>query len=1026
MNDREVFLSTQSIQVTCRRQFPLNMLIEHWLGLMVTEAEKKDSKSAFSYRRALTSVRKFPAQLHSVDEAKLLLQYFGDKMCMVLKKKLDEFCAEHGEPTLTNVAGYVGKSVGGKLLHRNANRAVSVVKKRRSSAESVEKCSFIPKNRSGAYAILRALYDALNLDNLEWVGTAELQRRAQAYCDQYIGPSTRNQHYTAWMGRKTLIAHGLVESRRGRGNDYRLTGSGKRLAAQLDQMTNVVGSPKASAFVDEQQQHAEMTCESSSCATDSIAMQNHLASQKADPGLEPRSTDWYCCTVCGTRHVLLAADGYDVLMLVDNSETKGGPTGRAGPRSQLQSSKAKMKAALLRAGIDFEERELSVGDYLWLARSKTDSRDEFVLDVIVERKRVDDLANSVLEKEGRYREQKFRLKRCGLKNVVYLVEDFDGMDSMAEYKKLLVRGACAKTQLIDQFHFVRTHNLEETVCCAEQLTVLQRFAEFDLNNRKQKQWTVSEVFARMLLQFHGISAERAQQIVNKYPTVAHLLNAYATAERDIDGNEPTGEIPLLAEIRSGMLGRNLGEKLAKKIQFFFTSTEPFQIMETVKPQPKGYVLSECLGSGSFGTVYKARSSTTQTGGESSRGNYVAVKCILRRQIVRYKESEDNLIAEISLLKKLKHPHIVELVDFSWDLSFIYLILEYCADKDLEELLKKQGHFSESETKQLIRQLASALQYLRSKSIGHFDLKPQNILVACKKPNPVLKLGDFGFARSFSVEDKAVGLRGSLLYMAPEMLLRQQFDPKADLWSVGVILYRCLYGRTPFIGNMQSIRRQLQAVRGSVPLPTTVSLSVDCRDLMIRLLRVDPKQRIEFDHFFSHPFVDMQHYPSAACLARADSYAKMAIAADEAGRVRQAFLLYREALEYYMPCLLCSENVCWNRDDLRDKMCRYLNRAEALKRSLANRDPKTPLTRSTNQVDIARLFSIISVIVISFLLVGQESLYSGKSINSTVHVSELFCEQQPADSNSKITILFVPGLRKFFGTYSVIWGPAAGQ
>ncbi|KAL1228653.1 Serine/threonine-protein kinase [Trichinella spiralis] len=327
----------------------------------------------------------------------------------------------------------------------------------------------------------------------------------------------------------------------------------------------------------------------------------------------------------------------------------------------------------------------------------------------------------------------------------------------------------------------------------------------------------------------------------------------------------------------------------------------FNQMETAKPQPKGY----------------------------------HVRAQLRQAVNRREESEDNLIAEISLLKKLKHPHIVELVDFSWDLNFIYLILEYCADKDLEELLK-------------------------NRSIGHFDLKPQNILVACKKPNPVLKLGDFGFARSFSVEDKAVGLRGSLLYMAPEMLLRRQFDPKADLWSVGVILYRCLYGRTPFIGNMQSIRRQLQAVRGSVPLPTTVSLSVDCRDLMIRLLRVDPKQRIEFDHFFSHPFVDMQHYPSAACLARADSYAKMAIEADEAGRVRQAFLLYREALEYYMPCLLCSENVCWNRDDLRDKMCRYLNRAEALKRSLANRDPKTPLTRSTNQVDIARLLSVCTV------------------------------------------------------------------
>ncbi|KRZ10972.1 Serine/threonine-protein kinase ULK3 [Trichinella zimbabwensis] len=1006
MNEREIVLSTQSIQVTCRRQFPLNILIEHWLGLMVAEAEKKDSKSAFSYRRALMSVRKFPAQLHSVDEAKLLLQYFGDKMCTVLKKKLDEFCAEHGQPTLTNVAGYVGKSAGDKQLHSYANKPV---KKRRSSAESVEKCikqptttlspspllssptksrrkssssSFIPKNRSGAYAILRALYDALNLDNLEWVGTAELQRRAQAYCDQYIGPSTRNQHYTAWMGRKTLIAHGLVESRRSRGNDYRLTGSGKRLAAQLDQMKNVVQTPKASVFVDRAEQQQQ---QQSSCGTDSIGPHAAvLAKQTLDTALMPRSTDdCHCCTTCGTRHVLLPATGYHVLMLVDNSETKGGPTGRAGPRSQLQSSKAKMKAALVRAGIDFEERELSVGDYLWLARSKTDSRDEFVLDVIVERKRVDDLANSVLEKEGRYREQKFRLKRCGLNNVVYLIEEFDGMDSMAEYKKLLVRGACAKTQLIDQFHFVRTHNLDETVvylkmmteylkrsyagksiwlkidnstvddtkstlnnasCCAQQLTVLQRFAEFDFNNRKQKQWTVSEVFARMLLQFHGISAERAQQIVNKYPTVAHLLNAYATAERDLDGNEPPNrEIPLLAEIRSGMLGRNLGDK-----------------MEAVKPQPKGYVLSECLGSGSFGTVYKARSSTsTQSDGESSRSNYVAVKCILRRQIVRSKESEDNLIAEISLLKKLKHPHIVELIDFSWDLNFIYLILEYCADKDLEELLKKQGHFSEFETRQFVRQLASALQYLRSKSIGHFDLKPQNILVACKKPKPVLKLGDFGFARSFNVEDKAVGLRGSLLYMAPEMLLRRQFDPKADLWSVGVILYRCLYGRTPFIGNMQSIRRQLQTLRGSVPLPTTVSLSVDCRDLMLRLLRVDPKQRIEFEHFFSHPFIDMQHFPSAACLARADSYAKMAIAADQAGRFRQAFLLYREALEYYMPCLVCSESVCWNRDDLRGKMCRYLNRAEALKRSLANRDPKPSLTRSANQMDIARLLSVIN-------------------------------------------------------------------
>eukprot|EP00061_Rhincodon_typus_P015873 g43793.t1 len=132
----------------------------------------------------------------------------------------------------------------------------------------------------------------------------------------------------------------------------------------------------------------------------------------------------------------------------------------------------------------------------------------------------------------------------------------------------------------------------------------------------------------------------------------------------------------------------------------------------------------------------------------------------------------------------------------WDSENIYLIMEFCAGGDLSHFIRTRRALPEGVARRFLQQLASALQYLHERNISHLDLKPQNVLVSSRS-TPHLKLADFGFAQHMSPWDEKHVLRGSPLYMAPEMVCRQQYDARVDLWSVGVILYEALFGRPPF-------------------------------------------------------------------------------------------------------------------------------------------------------------------------------------------------------------------------------------
>ncbi|XP_018930156.1 serine/threonine-protein kinase ULK1-like isoform X1 [Cyprinus carpio] len=280
---------------------------------------------------------------------------------------------------------------------------------------------------------------------------------------------------------------------------------------------------------------------------------------------------------------------------------------------------------------------------------------------------------------------------------------------------------------------------------------------------------------------------------------------------------------------------------------------------------------DLIGHGAFAVVFKGRH-------KQKHDFEVAVKCINKKNLAK---SQTLLGKEIRILKELKHENIVSLLDFQEILGCVYLVMEYCNGGDLAEYLHSKGSLSEDTIRVLLQQLAGAMSVLRSKGIIHRDLKPQNILLSYstgRRSNPnniCIKLADFGFARYLQGNTMAATLCGSPMYMAPEVIMSQNYDAKADLWSVGTIIYQCLTGKAPFQASTPQELRQFyernRSLSPSIPRETSSHL----RNLLLGLLQRNHGERMDFDEFFHHPFLEsstsmkksspvpMPTYPSSA-------------------------------------------------------------------------------------------------------------------------------------------------------------------
>ncbi|KAA8533488.1 hypothetical protein F0562_031078 [Nyssa sinensis] len=253
---------------------------------------------------------------------------------------------------------------------------------------------------------------------------------------------------------------------------------------------------------------------------------------------------------------------------------------------------------------------------------------------------------------------------------------------------------------------------------------------------------------------------------------------------------------------------------------------------------ENYHVIELVGEGSFGKVYKGRRKYT--------GQTVAMKFILKHG--KSEKDIHNLRQEIEILRKLKHENIIEMLD-SFESPQEFCVVTEFAQGELFEILEDDKCLPEEQVQAIAKQLVRALHYLHSNRIIHRDMKPQNILIGA---GSVVKLCDFGFARAMSTNTVVLrSIKGTPLYMAPELVREQPYNHTADLWSLGVILYELFVGQPPFYTNsVYALIRHI--IKDPVKYPD--NMSPNFKNFLRGLLNKVPQNRLSWPALLEHPFV----------------------------------------------------------------------------------------------------------------------------------------------------------------------------
>ncbi|KAK2500072.1 hypothetical protein MC885_010472 [Smutsia gigantea] len=582
-----------------KRPLPVcpNPLFVRWLTEWRDEAASRGRRTQFVFQKALRSLRRYPLPLRSGKEAKIL-RHFGDGLCRMLDQRLQQHQASGGDhadpppgakspapggppaevpdssmPVRRGQREWEGKWEHQELQFSGLGALPSLsqdlppvtpelgeindfslkLTQRKAGGSS----SSWPARHSGARAVLLLLYrEYLSPSGHSFLTKEELLQRCAQKAPKVALGSAR-----PWSALRSLLQRNLV-LRTHKPARYSLTPEGLELAQKLAESE---GLSSLTVGIGSEQPPGEEPEVPGAASTELGASKGSIQ----QPPLE------------------LGPGEYRVLLCVDVGETKG-----AGHRSELLRQ-------LQRLHVTHMVRKLHVGDFVWVAqetRPRNPARPgELVLDHIVERKRLDDLCSSIID--GRFREQKFRLKRCGLGHRVYLVEEHGSVHKLSLPESTLLQ-AITNTQVIDGFFVKHTADIKESAAYLALLTRgLQRFYQgyalrsrpwgtpgdaespdpvcslltfddFNAGAIKNKAQSVQEVFARQLMQVHGVSGEKAAALVDRFSTPASLLAAYDSCAT------PKEQEMMLSTIKCGQLQRNLGPALSRTLSQLYCSSDP--------------------------------------------------------------------------------------------------------------------------------------------------------------------------------------------------------------------------------------------------------------------------------------------------------------------------------------------------------------------------------------------------------------------------------------------------------------------
>ncbi|KAM3918318.1 crossover junction endonuclease MUS81 isoform 2-T6 [Leptodactylus fuscus] len=569
--------------VTFGRKRPLpscpNPLFLKWLTEWRDSAAEKGLKTQFVYQKAISSLKKYPLPLQNGKEAKIL-QNFGDGICKMLDQRLEKHYAEHGpnapihslpsshdknkSQQRTSSPPPTSSALEGDLRN-NPRDGPSPTKKKKTDGKKQRE--YVPQKRSGGYAVLLTLYkESKNPNSKGYMTKTELQREAQPLCDKSFTLTDPSSKYTAWSSVSTLIQKELVMKTHSPAR-YSLTDKGLQLAQRLEAALEELDSASHGGTTPSEEDQEDQEKQHCREKTQNVLPPSHKTVTlpfSSVTNRQPREEPVPSCY----NHVpdfTLRPGQFNVILCVDFIETTGGAAHR----------KQELVSELKRNGVHFDVRKLHIGDFLWIAQEKVQplpgqlripQARELVLDYVIERKRMDDLCGSIID--GRFREQKFRLKRCGLSHPIYLVEDYGSAQHLSIPESTL------------QQAIVNTQNKTLLSCTKEEAgkcnrvfhqddpsCILIEFKDFNEGAMKNKAQTIKEVFARQLMQISGVSGEKAAAILDRYSTPASLLSAYESCTSTEEKEK------LLSNVKCGKLQRNLGPVMSKTIAQLYCTKE---------------------------------------------------------------------------------------------------------------------------------------------------------------------------------------------------------------------------------------------------------------------------------------------------------------------------------------------------------------------------------------------------------------------------------------------------------------------
>ncbi|EEQ84281.1 crossover junction endonuclease MUS81 [Blastomyces dermatitidis ER-3] len=625
-----------------------NPLLLLWIKEWLDEARERNSKGVNVYKKAYDSMKVCPIPFNHPSEAQQL-HGFGPKLCDRLTAKLQTYCEQNGLPMP-------------ELPHQTRKRNIKDDNGETQPAKRPKKVKpYVPALRSGPYGLLLGL---ANVDENSSIGFTKQQliELAQPYCDSsYTVPPDPSKFYTAWNSMKTLVQKDLVyEHGRPSSRRYLLTDEGWEIARRIKKTLTNEDSTELQNGYDQSPQPYRVG-QRHEVGSQRVADISPLESGPPVRGQSPKrriidlddsdspessnseiprvpvniSTDigrqsslnrgvadqnvGLSISAPALTLITLPPDSFTVELVLDVREIRA-----VKDRDYIANE-------LTKKGISPIVRSLEVGDVLWVAKCKDpnflarhgEEGDEVMLDWIVERKRLDDLIGSI--KDGRFHEQKFRLRRSGVQNVIYLIEDFADAGTAGTKYYEHVTSAIASTQVVNGYFVKQTRNLDDTIRYLARMTKLLRgmytsasgntgttkpsplsiiqtkhltssqsyldlvkrlrsqqsqtqaqdtakrptftvtFSAFSSLASKSEMLTLRDIFLKMLMCTRGVTADKALEIQRHWRTPREFVEAFEEAHRGRGGDVAAME-NMVFEKLGGLVGRKkIGKLVSKKI-----------------------------------------------------------------------------------------------------------------------------------------------------------------------------------------------------------------------------------------------------------------------------------------------------------------------------------------------------------------------------------------------------------------------------------------------------------------------------